>query len=70
MEWVTRIRTALEQERRLYAQTAPLQPDGQRGLHFEVLLRLRDEQGQIISPAAFIPAAQSATASCPPSTAG
>ena len=59
MEWVTRIRTALEQERFcLYAQSiAPLQPDGQRGLHFEVLLRLRDEQGQIISPAAFIPAA-------------
>ncbi|MEJ8293938.1 EAL domain-containing protein [Delftia tsuruhatensis] len=60
MEWVTRIRTALEQERFcLYAQSiAPLQPDGQRGLHFEVLLRLRDEQGQIISPAAFIPAAE------------
>ncbi|WP_428708943.1 EAL domain-containing protein, partial [Staphylococcus aureus] len=49
-----------EQERFcLYAQSiAPLQPDGQRGLHFEVLLRLRDEQGQIISPATFIPAAE------------
>jgi len=60
MEWVTRIRMALEQERFcLYAQSiAPLQPDGQRGLHFEVLLRLRDEQGQIISPATFIPAAE------------
>jgi diguanylate cyclase (GGDEF)-like protein/PAS domain S-box-containing protein len=60
MEWVTRIRAALDQERFcLYAQSiAPLQPDSHRGLHFEVLLRLRDEQGQIISPATFIPAAE------------
>jgi diguanylate cyclase (GGDEF)-like protein/PAS domain S-box-containing protein len=60
MEWVTRIRSALEQDRFcLYAQSiAPLQADDSGGLHFEVLLRLRDEQGQIIVPSAFIPAAE------------
>ena len=60
MEWASRIRTALDEDRFcLYAQSiAPLQKGGRDGRHFEVLLRLRDESGQILSPGAFIPAAE------------
>ncbi|MDR2299419.1 MAG: EAL domain-containing protein [Comamonas sp.] len=60
MEWASRIRTALDEDRFcLYAQSiAPLQKGGREGRHFEVLLRLRDENGQILSPGAFIPAAE------------
>lgn len=60
MEWATRIRSALDEERFcLYAQNiAPLQGDKQKGMHFEVLLRLRDESGQILAPGHFIPAAE------------
>ncbi|WP_280192527.1 EAL domain-containing protein [Delftia sp. PS-11] len=60
MEWVARIRSALEQDRFcLYAHTlAPLQLDDPTGLHFEVLLRLRDEQGKIVAPSSFVPAAE------------
>lgn len=63
MEWATRIRTALDEDRFcLYAQSiAPLQARKHRrhsGMHFEVLLRLRDENGQILAPGHFIPAAE------------
>lgn len=60
MEWATRIRSALDEERFcLYAQNiAPLQGDKHKGMHFEVLLRLRDESGQILAPSHFIPAAE------------
>lgn len=64
MEWATRIRSALDEDRFcLYAQQiAPLQTSKQsnqrKGMHFEVLLRLRDESGQILAPGTFIPAAE------------
>ncbi|MEQ6434133.1 EAL domain-containing protein [Comamonas sp. w2-DMI] len=60
MEWVTRIHEAIDADRFcLYAQSiAPLQSGHATGMHFEVLLRLRDEQGQLIGPGAFIPAAE------------
>lgn len=60
MEWATRIRTALDEDRFcLYAQSiAPLQKHKRTGMHFEVLLRLRDESGQILAPSNFIPAAE------------
>ncbi|WP_326999042.1 putative bifunctional diguanylate cyclase/phosphodiesterase [Comamonas testosteroni] len=63
MEWATRIRSALDEERFcLYAQSiAPLQAQKNSrhsGMHFEVLLRLRDENGQILAPGNFIPAAE------------
>lgn len=59
MHWVQRLRKAFEQDRFcLYAQTiAPLHAEWQ-GLHFEVLLRLRDEDGKLVSPGSFIPAAE------------
>jgi diguanylate cyclase (GGDEF)-like protein/PAS domain S-box-containing protein len=64
MEWVSRVRTALEHDRFcLYAQKIlSLKPDDVEGdddnAHFELLLRMRDESGQIIGPALFIGAAE------------
>ncbi len=60
MDWITRIRSALEQDRfSLFAQSlAALQPGTYTGLHFEVLLRMRGDKGQLIMPSDFIPAAE------------
>jgi diguanylate cyclase (GGDEF)-like protein/PAS domain S-box-containing protein len=60
MQWATRINRALEEDRFcLYYQTiAAIEPTLQNGEHYEVLLRLRDETGQLVSPMAFIPAAE------------
>lgn len=60
MNWVGRITRALEENRmRLYRQAiAPLAATGKREMHYEVLLRMQDEDGREISPAAFIPAAE------------
>ena len=61
MTWVHRIQDALEHQRfRLYAQEiVPLQQQrGDAGRHFELLLRLKDASGNIISPSEFIPAAE------------
>ena len=56
-QWVQRISRALAEERFcLYFQRImPLTPAVGR-VHGEVLLRMVDEQGQLVSPAAFIPA--------------
>ncbi len=58
MEAVSRIRAALEHDRFcLHLQTiAPLRPGGRA--HAEVLLRMVDEQGGLVPPMAFIPAAE------------
>lgn len=61
MNWVGRITRALEENRmHLYRQViVPL--DGKTDKaerHYEVLLRMLDEDGRQISPAAFIPAAE------------
>jgi len=61
MDWVRRLRLALEHNRfQLYAQTIrALQSTGDEGLHMEVLLRLREEEnGQLVAPGTFIPAAE------------
>ena len=59
MQWAARINAALEEGRfDLYRQTIlPLQTE-EEGLHYEILLRMRDEQGKIISPDNFIAAAE------------
>ena len=59
MQWVEKIRQGLEQGRFvLYGQPiVPLQ-DTDEGLHFEALLRYRDDRGNIIPPGAFLPAAE------------
>ncbi|MEH2175686.1 EAL domain-containing protein [Nostoc sp.] len=60
MQWVSRISQALESDCFcLYAQKiAAIAPADQNGDHYEVLLRLRDEQGNLVLPMAFIPAAE------------
>lgn len=59
MEWVGRLRSALDEDRlRLYVQ--PIVPlDDQAGLkyHYEILLRL-EEQERLVGPGSFIPAAE------------
>ena len=58
MHWVSRLQNALRQDSfLLYAQTIePLRPGGQP--HLEVLLRLRDADGSVLTPSGFIPAAE------------
>lgn len=59
MQWASRINAALEEGRfDIYRQLIrPLQED-EDGLHYEILLRMRDEAGKIISPDNFIAAAE------------
>lgn len=59
MQWAARINNALEENRfELFRQTIqPLQADD-LGAHYEILLRMRDEQGSTISPELFIAAAE------------
>lgn len=60
MHWVARITRAIEENRfRLFYQTIlPIQAHSHEGKHFEILLRLIDDNGQIVPPMAFIPAAE------------
>ncbi len=59
MDWVSRIREALAEDRFvLYGQPIVAVGGPSRTLHREVLLRLRDEDGHIVSPGAFLPAAE------------
>ncbi len=60
MRWVTRINAALEEGRfHLFAQPiVPILPDAHEPAHYEILLRMEDEDGQIIAPGAFLPAAE------------
>lgn len=60
MEWANRIRDALRDGRLLldYQELRPLQPDAGAGVHIELLLRLRGEDGGEVLPGAFLPAAE------------
>ena len=59
MQWAARISNALEDDRfELYRMTIlPLQEE-ETGSHYEILLRMRDEQGALVSPDLFIAAAE------------
>lgn len=59
MQWAARINNALEEDRfELFRQTIlPLQVP-EAGAHYEILLRMRDENGGLISPGLFIQAAE------------
>jgi EAL domain-containing protein (putative c-di-GMP-specific phosphodiesterase class I) len=59
MQWAARINAALEEGRfELYRMTIqPLQRD-EAGAHYELLLRMRDENGRIVAPDQFISAAE------------
>jgi diguanylate cyclase (GGDEF)-like protein/PAS domain S-box-containing protein len=58
MQWVSRINEALAADRFvLYCQpVAPLNDSARR--HCEILVRMLDEQGELVPPMAFIPAAE------------
>jgi len=59
MQWAARINNALEESRfELFRQTIqPLQRQDP-GYHYELLLRMRDENGKIVAPDNFIAAAE------------
>ncbi len=58
MQWVARIHLALEENRFcLYAQSI-VSLNEFHDTHYELLLRMVDEEGQIIPPGAFLPAAE------------
>ena len=59
MQWVTRLEQALDEDRfELYGQRIARLGQPDRGLHCEVLLRLREADGSIILPGVFLPAAE------------
>jgi len=60
MQWAARISNALDENRfELFRQTIqPLQANHEAGAHYELLIRMRDESGQLIAPGLFIAAAE------------
>jgi len=61
MKWVSRITSAVEEDRlELFFQ--PIigigEENGERRGHYELLLRMRDENGELVGPNQFIPAAE------------
>ncbi|MFK7885384.1 MAG: EAL domain-containing protein [Gammaproteobacteria bacterium] len=62
MQWAARINNALDENRfelfRQYIQPLSDAPDLERGDHYELLLRMRDSNGALISPDVFISAAE------------
>lgn len=60
LSWVANIETSLKEQRfKLYVQAiTPVDISNRNRNMFEVLLRLKDDDGNIISPGAYIPAAE------------
>jgi diguanylate cyclase (GGDEF)-like protein/PAS domain S-box-containing protein len=59
MHWVSRIKEALEENRfMLFRQAIAALKQDERTPHYELLLRMRSEDGGIVQPGAFIPAAE------------
>lgn len=60
MEWVSRIYRAMsENQFCLYGQSIKhLDPSSEGGRHYELLLRIKDDNGVMIAPGAFLPAAE------------
>lgn len=60
MRWVQRLQSALDVGRfELYYQRAEaLKSDDTQWIYYEILLRMRDEDGGLIGPSVFIPAAE------------
>lgn len=60
MRWVSRLHAALDEERfRLYVQPiVPVEPTSGKQGHHEVLIRMQDEDGKLVPPGDFIPAAE------------
>ena len=60
LHWASRISEALEQNRfRIHAQSIyPLDAARSGSAHIEILVRMEDENGYLVPPASFIPAAE------------
>jgi len=59
MQWAARINNALEESRfELYRMTIQPLQKADPGAHYELLLRMKDEAGKIVSPDNFIAAAE------------
>ncbi len=60
MQWVSNLTKALDNDRfRLFHQEIfSLTNDGSKSRHFEILIRMLDENDKIIAPGAFVPAAE------------
>ncbi len=60
MQWVTRINRALEEQRFQlhYQPIATPHSEPNEVTHYELLLRMEDEEGNIVSPSTFLPAAE------------
>jgi diguanylate cyclase (GGDEF)-like protein/PAS domain S-box-containing protein len=60
MRWVTRLQQAIDEERlELHAQKIlPLDPAAGAGLDLELLLRIREPDGTLVMPGAFLPPAE------------
>jgi EAL domain-containing protein (putative c-di-GMP-specific phosphodiesterase class I) len=60
IQWVSRLSKAIKSDRLvLYCQDiVPVKPVENSGRHFEVLVRMLDEDGSIVTPNRFLPAAE------------
>jgi len=59
IEWIGRVQEALRQDLFvLYCQPVMPIDAGSGAPHFEILIRMRDKDGEILAPAAFLPAAE------------
>ena len=58
MQWVTRIQEALNKNQFLLEGQAIKSLSNNKETHYELLIRMRDEDGNIIPPGAFLPAAE------------
>ena len=59
MQWATRLEQALDEDKFiLFAQRIETFANENSGIHAEVLIRLRDSDGKVILPNAFLPAAE------------
>lgn len=60
MQWVSRINRACDEDRLelLCQPIVPIRAGVDKLRHFELLLRMRDEHGQLVQPIEFIPAAE------------
>ena len=60
MEWANRLRWVVDEGRLLldYQEILPLQGQPAEGPYIELLVRLRDEEGRVVPPGAFLPAAE------------
>ena len=58
MQWITRINRALEDNRFALSAQKILELKNPEAMHFEVLLRMTGDQGELIAPGSFLPAAE------------